>query len=167
MHCAQFKKIKTSKGFTLIEILVVIVIMGILLATAATSMNFMNSERKVKTEAVELKTMLGTAEQEAILLPAVLELKIDANGYQFFRLTAGKWKPLSHDNLSHSNAFANVIVPKVTTSDKTKQIVFSSSGEVQPFQIDLSDEKHSVLYRLQLNQDGQIELVNKTDHSHE
>lgn len=159
--------INSQKGFTLIELIVVITILGVVLMVAVTSIHFLNAERELKLKATEIKLALETATQEAILLPAILGVKFDANGYQFFRYEKGEWKRLKHDNLSHSKAFVNSIQPKFTLANHATLLMISMTGEIQPFTLDLTDKHHSAAYRLTLNQDGQIGLINKTRHSNE
>ena len=80
----MLRRPNTSRGFTLIEVMVVIVIIGVVLAVAVMSMNIIGDNRKVRAVAVQLKTVIQTAEQQAILLPAVLGLQVNAKGYKFY-----------------------------------------------------------------------------------
>lgn len=160
------RSIGQRQGFTLIEVMIVIVIVGVVLAVAVMSMNVVGDKRQVKAAAAQLKTVIQTAEQEATLLPAVLRLDFSPTGYKFYAYRDRKWQSLRDDNLSRSHAFGSEVLVKVKRNKQNKKkhsmIIFSDSGDVEPFTILLTDKKHNVLYQVGQDQQGKLTLKNIT-----
>ena len=74
------KKLST-RGFTLIEILVVIFIMGIVTSVALLTIS-RNENRQLEAYAKELQQTFALLEEEAMLKPSVLGLSIEDNNLQ-------------------------------------------------------------------------------------
>ncbi len=88
-----------SKGFTLLELIVVIFIIGITLTFAALSINNRDQEQRAEQEAQSLAARLDLAGQESVLQAKelALELTEEGNGYQFLVLEAKGWQVLGSD----------------------------------------------------------------------
>ena len=72
-----------TKGFTLIEIMVVIVIIGIMSAVAALNVVSNDGSRLLKREVTRFKAVLMQALDEAVLQQRELGLQVSEDGYQF------------------------------------------------------------------------------------
>ncbi len=172
---------KKQNGFTLIEMLVVIVIIGVIMTMALIAFSALNSNRAVKMTAQHLERVVMQAKQQAVLMPEILGLVVNKQGYQFYVFhhdSKGKFKfeKLKNDILSKPEAFSrNVDETMVKLGENTsgislshqkvKMIFFSDSGDVTPFTLDISDKKHSVLYQLKMNEKGVQSLKNITGQS--
>ncbi|HWQ95437.1 MAG TPA: type II secretion system minor pseudopilin GspH [Gammaproteobacteria bacterium] len=88
-----------SKGFTLLELIVVIFIIGITLTFAALSINNRDQEQRAEQEAQSLAARLSLAGQESVLQAKelALELTEEGSGYQFLVLEAKGWQILGSD----------------------------------------------------------------------
>lgn len=88
-----------SKGFTLLELIVVIFIIGITLTFAALSINNRDQEQRAEQEAQSLAARLDLAAQESVLQSKelALELTEEGSGYQFLVLEAEGWRVLDAD----------------------------------------------------------------------
>lgn len=88
-----------SKGFTLLELIVVIFIIGITLTFAALSINNRDQEQRAEQEAQSLAARLDLAGHESVLQAKelALELTEEGNGYQFLVLEAKGWQVLGSD----------------------------------------------------------------------
>lgn len=85
------------RGFTLIEVLVVLVIVGVLSTTVALSLEY-TSERPAQTEARRLALLLEAAMLEAHAGGRQLGWSSDAEGYAFWERSRGAaWQPLRDD----------------------------------------------------------------------
>lgn len=88
-------------GFTLIEILVVVTIIGIFIGVAVFSTDLVNFDRKMEQEARRMESLLRLASEDAVLQSQDLGLKIFENGYEFlvFDHAAGTWRPREGDSI--------------------------------------------------------------------
>jgi len=151
-------RIMQQKGFTLIELLMVLVIVGITLLGATMSVNAFTSPRQLKMTAQQLRKMILTAQQQAILMPETLSLQIDKSGCEFAVLAGGQWQKVKTGVLAHTLAFKNGI-----TVQSAKKIIFYNSGDISPFHVVITDGKHTG-YELKMNSDGHLNL-NKIDNA--
>lgn len=132
---------KLSAGFTLIEVMVVVVIMSIMIGTVA--LTFPNSNNDLlKEDADRFIALVSLAQDEAILQSRSLAIAIDDEGYSFFRREDKQWSPFQEEpfkarklsGLVTSELYLEGISIKLKASQKTKaQIVIYPSGEVTPF----------------------------------
>ncbi|GAB7523307.1 GspH/FimT family pseudopilin [Paraburkholderia sp. 2C] len=90
---------KSSRGFTLIEMLVVLMIAGLLIAVVALAPS-RNKRTDLNEEAQRLATLLESADDEAQVRSASIAWEPVDGGYRFFqRAESGKWLPLNDDVL--------------------------------------------------------------------
>lgn len=81
-----------ANGFSLVEMLVVLLVMG-LLATVAV-LTFPADERKLRTEAERFAARTLAARDEAIVGARPVSLVVSARGYYFERRFEGQWQAL-------------------------------------------------------------------------
>ena len=167
---------KTSSGYTLIEILVVIVIMAIVTTIATLAFSHFNRGRHVLIAAQQLAQTMRVAQQEAILRPAVLGMRLTTQGYQFYTFAVnekspqGTWEALTHDKLSRPDAFQHSIVVKrvklnqKNAADKT-YIVFSASGDVSPTRLIVRDKHTSRTYEINVQNNGAVQMKELLKHN--
>lgn len=159
---------KQYRGFTLIEVLVVLIIIAVITGIAATSFGHFGQNRREKIIAQQFARTIEVAQQQALLTPSILGLSITNRGYQFFQYEIvlgskrAEWLPLHDDMLSNKTAFEKVFEVNVTQiahyvfagksgednqSQQTQQndprIVFSPSGYVTPFVLALKGKRDS------------------------
>lgn len=84
-----------ESGFTLIEVLVVLVIIGVVLTFATLSINPTGPSDRLDAASKRLAALAQTAADEAILSGQTIGLQIDAHGYRFIRLTDRGWKVIA------------------------------------------------------------------------
>jgi general secretion pathway protein H len=89
---------KKINGFTLIEIVVVIVIIGVILSFATLSIGSGGLEQKLEQEAQRLASLLQLASQEAILQSKEMGVFFETDGYRFYVLTSKKWQALTESD---------------------------------------------------------------------
>ena len=84
-----------NAGFTLLELLVVLVIIGILLTMASLSVRGGGEQRQLREEAQRLTALVALASDEATLKSQELMLAVEDNGYAFLAQDdKGKWLPV-------------------------------------------------------------------------
>jgi type II secretion system protein H len=89
-----------SGGFTLIEILVVIVIIGIVTVGAVLSMSFTGPERELRTEGDRLADLMNYAQEQGELQTRELGLYCTDHSYKFLAFDARRqlWVPIADDD---------------------------------------------------------------------
>jgi general secretion pathway protein H len=98
-----------SSGFTLLEILVVLTIMGILLGVV--SVKALPSEKQnLQEEVRRLALLMAVARDEAILVNKAIALDVDNEGYRFLRRDEGEWQPFKGDEQLRERSFAQAPV---------------------------------------------------------
>lgn len=155
---------KNSRGFTLIEILVVLIIVAIITAVAVIAFGQFGRGRRERIVAEQFERVIAVAQQQAILTPEVLGLRITANGYCFYQyeitssVQASEWKPLRADVLSNPHAFQRLFTVK--NADTKSTIVFLPNGYVTPFALKLKGSAHDFLMTVKNN--GVVKMVMQT-----
>lgn len=87
------------KGFSLLELLVVIVIVGILVTFTTLAIRGTDPEDLIKEEALRFNRLLQLAQEEAILKGLEYGIAFSPDGYQFLVLLDNEWQVLDADPL--------------------------------------------------------------------
>ncbi len=89
-----------SRGFTLLEVLVVVVLVGIITSIAMLGMNAGGDERRLRDESDRLVTLLQQVGSEAVIQNQEYGLKITDRGYRFLCLDEVKqrWQACAAEN---------------------------------------------------------------------
>ncbi len=100
---AQFGRTPHSRicehGFSLLELLVVIVIIAILFTFTTLAIRGTSPEELLETEAQRLDQLLQLALEEAILRGMEYGLEFTPNSYRFLLYIENTWQPLESDRL--------------------------------------------------------------------
>jgi general secretion pathway protein H len=145
-----------QRGFTLIEVMVVVVIIGVLINFVTISIGRNSPADQLKTEAQRLSSLIGLASEEALLRSSLIGVDIGEEDYSFLRLEEGVWQPMQ-DNLFRARKLPEGMEFKVTAStqqtgedeeENLPEIILLSSGEMTPFELKLSSTQTESYYRL-------------------
>ena len=88
-----------AHGFTLIEILVVLVIMSIIVTVAVISLGALGKDPPAKLAASQLADLAGLAEEQAVMQGQEYGLLIEPHAYTFYIYDGRTWAAAKDDNL--------------------------------------------------------------------
>ena len=148
---------QNQKGFTLIEILVVMVLLGLLSGVAVFTLGSGKQQRELANEAQRLHALLRMASEEAILSNSEIGFSIDEDGYEFLEYddeeltwSGSKVSVLKSRSLPEWLAIEFrtegeelKVLGKDEDELKKPDMMLLSSGEVTPFTIILQVEQNS------------------------
>ncbi len=94
-------KFRQPRGFTLIEILVVVIIIATISSMALLSLNLIGDDRELDTERKRLATLLEVAQDESVMQGREFGLEVLRTGYRFveFNPLTSQWSEILGDDL--------------------------------------------------------------------
>ena len=87
---------RRQSGYTLVELLVVLVVIGIMLGLVSLSLT-PDPQARLARDAERLETLFALAAEEAQLSSRPIAWRGDEKGYAFFRRTPDGWAPMAGD----------------------------------------------------------------------
>ena len=95
-----------QKGFTLIEMMVVLIIVGLIATMMVVSLNTHKIEEKMETQMIRLQALVTLAQEEAILQGQVMALAISENTYRFDvrNVEDGSWSAVVDEKIFRERA---------------------------------------------------------------
>jgi general secretion pathway protein H len=139
----------TQRGFTLVETLVVLVIMGLLTATVVLTWP---AGGALRDDAAALAARATLAAQESVLSGAAMGLEVTGSGYAFYRMTDGAWREVDDERAFRRQLWREGVVPAVRregfgANDRrhadqagTPTVIFDPTGLVPVFSVTLAEE---------------------------
>ncbi len=164
---------RRTRGFTLLELLVVVVLLAILSAAAVLSVGNLGDDRELEEESARLFRLLQLADEEAIMNGRDYGIYFEDNRYRFLRYVPEslEWQPadddLVRDRQMPDGIWLSLVVEdrEVTLElpDESEKIephvVVLSSGEVTPFVVSIAREFSQRETLIEGLPDGRIELT--------
>jgi general secretion pathway protein H len=169
------------RGFTLLEIMVVLVLIGIIFSFAVLSVSRNDQDEVMKRETRRLATLIDMANNEAVIRGQELAIHFTKEGYAFLVLQIEGWQELPDDPLLKPHklpAGFSVRIevegdpPGLGQKDKktektektektgetlTPQVYILSSGEMTPFSATLQAEHSQIRYHLTATMLGKLD----------
>lgn len=174
---AQFHPAKSvrGRGFTLIEILVTLVLIGIVLGIALLRFDNNDFDSLLKREAGRMARLMELADQQAIYQSQALGMLLKEESYRFLTYNRdNKWGPVEDSllkprqlpdgmemivNIEGSNADL-----RTSSENPIPQIVFSNSGEWTAFEIVFTHrENNDITYILNTTNNGELEITRESN----
>lgn len=179
--------LRATGGFTLMEILVVIVIIGIIVSAGTLAMGVLGKDRQVEDQTRRFWAVMQQAREEAELEGLDTGVFVSTAGYEFVRLDPrlNEWAPIEDDQLyakrelpeglkfrAWIDAHEVVLKPEVVDwklkeaqKKFAPQILVLSSGDIIPFELRIERDNAEALWRVvsQPDSDLRIERREKSD----
>lgn len=132
------------KGFTLLELLVVIVIISILFTYATLAIRGSSPEELIQQEANRLDRLLQLALDEAVLRNTEYGIELSSRGYRFLYYEENKWRPMEQDKQLRERELPHEMLIELSI-EQTDVVIDSSSidddKKLQPQVFLLSSEE--------------------------
>lgn len=139
-----------SSGFTLIEILVVLVVVSMLVALATFTLGGNSLRRDLDNEVEQVFLLMKTVSEQAVLNNTEFGLVMEDEQYRFlaFDQQSGTWRP-SRERLFRQRSLPEWLVvtkyiendaPRLASDDDSQRpdVVLFSSGETTPFEFEFT-----------------------------
>ena len=150
-----------SKGFTLVEILVVVVIMAIVISLAVLSIGVTGRDAQLDEETRRIEGLVGLLHERALLEGRDFGLRIEPSAYEFVVYDAARdrWLRMDQDHefrhralpkgltfqlqLDSQTVVLKPVDPKLSggASAGQPQVAIAASGEGTPFRLTLLREQ--------------------------
>ena len=173
---------RSTAGFTLLELMVVLVLIGIIFSFAVLSFGGDDLAEAMERETHRLATLVSLANDEAILRGEEFAIRFTDDGYDFLVLTASGWQPTVDDHLLKPHHLTAGIFMRVEVdgdppglggldedSENSEddeddeedaiipQVFILSSGEMTPFSAIFEADQSRYRYHLSISLFGQPE----------
>ena len=143
----------TASGFTLLELLVVIVIIGIITSMAVVSVRVLGGDHQLDEEARRLRAVLSQAREDAMLEGRDVGVRLDEAGYDFVRFDGRRntWDLVVDDPLLRERRLPDGLRVGLRLEDRElqlklraiptveqqplPQLMLLASGDLVPFEI--------------------------------
>jgi general secretion pathway protein H len=163
-------------GFTLVELLVVLVIIGVIAAGAVLAVTTTGRDNELEREGERLAALTGYVREQAELETREYGLRLLADRYEFVRFDArsGQWIPVEDDVVLRPRELPEgllprlwiegreVVLPAAAAQDKaeledfTPQIMLFSNGDVTPFRLRVEREGVARRVTLESNEENAV-----------
>ena len=140
--------IGTSKGFTLFEILIVVVIVTISVSAILLNTSFVSGSNDLKVLGNDLSKTIRLLYQEAIFENKNYAISINHEGFKVLEYDGEDWaesgqtffrKVKLNESQQSILVIENLLVESVDESDLVPHILILSSGEMTPFEWEIRD----------------------------
>jgi len=186
-HAIMFPRIRQT-GFSLVEIMVVVVIVGIVISVASLSMGILGKDRELKIEADRFMALAEVAQDEATMQSREFGIELMTTGYRFveYDALAGQWADIPGDDTLRLRALPEDVEfelnledkrivldndpaefddPKMQTTRSTNQkysphLMIFSSGDATPFELRILRSNGDLNVLLRGDALGTVVIVN-------
>jgi general secretion pathway protein H len=165
-----------ASGFTLLEVLVVVVIIGIITSMAVISVNVLGGDHEMQQEAERLQAILIQSREDAMLQSRDLGLRLDETSFEFLEYDGRteRWRPVLGDPLLRERTLPPGLRLRLRLEDRDvklkprepaterdaiyPQVILQASGDIVPFDVIFSRDGTDEERRIGGTVEGRIEL---------
>ena len=163
---------RRARGFTLLEVLVVVLIIGVIINFAVLSVGDRVQADTLDNESRRLARLMSLAQEEAELLGVLIGFRHTEQAIQWVMLVGdGRWQPYAEPGPLRGRAVPEPVMLQLRVEgrvmppaqDEVKpdaslepQGLFLSSGEATPMVLDLSVPGLDMVYRIEVDALGRV-----------
>ena len=180
-----------ARGFTLIEILVAILIVGILVAAAVVSLNLAPTDRELRQEARRFMTLMDVVRDEAMMQGREFGIEFQRASYRFVEYDplAASWAEVPEDDalrlrilgaglefdllLEESRVLLDQNPKALENPDDDRpvadveryapHVLVYSSGDITPFELHIARDSDRMTVGMQADLLGNIDFIEDDD----
>jgi general secretion pathway protein H len=121
-----------SRGFTLIEIMIVVVIIGVISATVLLSINLTGRDKDLDKESDRLLTLVNYVREQAEMQTREFGIVVHDDGYQFVAYDTRRrlWREIYEDDVLRQRKLPDGLDFKLVVD--ARPVVLVATGEVKP-----------------------------------
>ena len=168
-----------SHGFTLIELMIVVFIIGLVSAAAVLIFGGNRRDTELEKEAQRLDTLFDYVREQAELQTRDYGFRVNDRSYSFvvYDVLANQWRPADEDDALRERNFPDGIIPEVVVEgrkivldekkekdnkgveDFTPEVMIFANGDVSSFEIDLARDGTGDRARIYTDEQTNIQLL--------
>jgi general secretion pathway protein H len=167
---------RSASGFTLLEVLVVVIIIGVITSMAMLSIHVLGGDHEMQQEAERLQAILTQAREDAMLESRDIGMRVDAAGFDFlyYEGKTGRWHVVDADPMLRPRELPEGLrlalrledkdvqlknrQPETETEPILPQVVLQASGDLEPFDVIFTRDGTTESRRVNGTVEGKIEL---------
>ena len=158
---------RDKRGFTLIEIMVVLLIIGIVSSVAFLAFGDFGASRKIVVAGEQFSSYVKLLQQKAILESNTYGIKIEKDGYETLRLADGvSWQSLPRTVLFRWHYFPKdsvvVLNRKPPNSRHAPEIILYPSGDMSEFKLTFGSLTEANLITITGKHNGKLILTHES-----
>ena len=186
-----YAKSNQLPGFTLVELLVSIVIIGIVLSIAVLSLSLVDNDREIRREAQRLMAIIDIAKDDAVLQGREFGIEFTVSGYRFVEYDpfSTTWLEVPGDDLLRLRALPEDVEldlfleekqvsleeepaelfaeddsdPSPTARNYAPHVMILSSGDMTPFELHINRLTDDVMIAMQADILGNLKLLTEDE----
>jgi general secretion pathway protein H len=175
-NCSRAHPSAACRGFSLLELLVVVAIIGIVVGAVVLSVYSVGNDREAREEADRLRGLLGLLHEESLMQTRDYGLLFTTSAYRFYVYDYTKllWVEVPDDKLLQTHDLRPQLSMDLVLDGRDvelkrdfkgmnlekpePQVMLLSSGEVTPFRLDVSRDGFPGRFELTGELDGTLKV---------